>query len=287
MSIFSKLLGGVEEPTRADEFRSLALDALHKQLNGYPVVLRKTEDPYSWEVVSETDGGVRHALNLHNLATEIVGQGLGRSEASARIADFARMIESLFAPQTIQPQQLYLALRPTEIVCASGEPLLDDRIGDLQTAVAQDHGQHVALLSTTSIADSGYSKDDVVRHAESNLLRVLSSTALYNDEDGIISLQIDDYEWLSASLLLVPGMLQRAMASRGIQTAYVAAPAVDEVQLIDASAHDALHVLERWMRSSFEQARRNSEVIFRLTSAPEARPQPAFCVNEGGLTPYS
>lgn len=282
MFAFRSLFGGDLD---ADEILRIFRETIAHELGDLDLQADR-DDPFAFQLTRPGAESPTLSVNTHNIVHEILGNHYGRAEAGHRIAQFAGMIAAALAPRQIDPGALYLALRHHDYVAQSGAALLaEDGPGDLRLVAAEDQGAYVALPSALSLEEAGIELSAAYDLSLENLGGVLQRLAEYEEGNGVTALVIEDYAWLSSSLLLVPALLRKAAVHLGYEEILIAVPALDALHVVDAGRPDAAEVLAALMRDSFRETRKHSDCVFylRTDAAEHDRVRVSHVMQDGRL----
>ncbi|MFZ7090139.1 hypothetical protein [Primorskyibacter sp. 2E233] len=263
-----------------EALRTHVIAGLHDALIGAEITPAQ-EDPNRLLVQSE--GAEPGVVHLGNLATELVGQ-LPRPEAEARIRDFIRMVTKLASgAPSLSRDRLYPALRHRNFPLSSGaEPVTRPGPGDCLAVLMSDEGAHTAMVTDDMLQEAGIALDAAWDAAEENFAKALTGLAMYTSGHGMMSLEIDDFEWLGSSLLLAPVVIGHVMAAHDTGPIYLAAPSRQSVDFVPVSNSDGIEVLRQWMEIRLSEPHPQSDMVYRLNPG-DAQPRPAFVFSQGRL----
>ncbi|MFW2544582.1 hypothetical protein ACN2XU_18255 [Primorskyibacter sp. 2E107] len=256
-------------------------------ITGLQEALREAEitaaqdDPNQLLIQSESTGA--KVVHLGNLATELVGQ-LPPAEAEARVRSFIDMVQSLTrGGRALTPDRLYPALRHRDFPLQSGaEPLTRPAPGDCLAVLMSDEGTHTAMVTQACLAKSNLMPEAAWEAAEENFARALTDLALYAEDGGLLSLEIEHFEWLGSSLLLAPAVISHMLAAQDIGAVYLAAPSRQSVDMIPVEAPGALGQMRDWMAERLAEPHPQSDMLYRLAPGDVA-PRPTHVFEQGSL----
>ncbi|WGW02235.1 hypothetical protein [Tropicibacter oceani] len=266
--------------TTVEALRAHVIAGLHDALKGAEITPAQ-EDPN--RLLVHRSGAQPGVVHLGNLATELVGQ-LPRPEAEARIRDFIHMVKKLAAgTPEIAAERLYPGLRHRDFPLNSGAaPMTRPAPGDCVAVLISDEGAHTAMVTDEMLQAAGIDPDDAWDAAEENFAEALTGLALYQSDQGLMSLEIDGFEWLGSSLMLAPVVIAHVMQAQETGPVYLAAPSRQSVDFVAASGADSLAVLEHWMSIRLSEPHPQSDMVYRFAPG-DAQPRPAFVFNDGRL----
>lgn len=266
--------------TSVESLRRHVIAALQDALSEAEITPAQ-EDPN--QLLIESAGAGPNVVHLGNLATELVGQ-VPRVEAEQRIRVFIDMVQS-FADggARLSLERLYPALRHRDFPMKSGAaPLTRPAPGDCLAVLMSDEGSHTAMIPQAMLRAAGLPEEAAWDAAEENFAAALTGLALFDEDGGLISLEIDGFEWLGSSLLLAPAVISHVLMARSLGPVYLAAPTRQSADLIAEDAPGALSVMTDWMAKRLAEPHPQSDMVFRFAPGDPA-PRPAFVFADGQL----
>ncbi|WP_425099481.1 hypothetical protein [Tropicibacter sp. S64] len=267
-----------------EALRRRVIAGLHAALGDAEITLAQ-DDPNTLCVETAASGA--NMVHLGNLATELVGQ-LPRPAAEARVEAFIAMVRSLArGGPALAADRLYPALRHRDFPARSGcDPLTRPGPGDCLAVLMSDEGAHTAMVTEAGLDAAGLDSAGAWDAAEENFARILTRLVLFAGPGGLLSLELEDYDWLGSSLLLAPAVIAHVMAAQDTGPVYLAAPSRHSVEMIPVAAPGALTTLAAWMAERLAEPHPQSDLVFRYAADARA-PRPAFAFENGRLRPLS
>ncbi len=245
-----------------EEIRASILRRLQAALPELSFVTRK-EEPYRLTLSHPETGEL--VLNLGNLVHEVLGAK--PHVAEDLVNNFVNLAKRAVAPPKIALDSVFPGLRHRAFLDAAGQKMSDPMIGegpgDLLSVILSDQGEGVATLNAKAVRAAGFAPEDVLAAAERNFVDLLPGAfSAASPCENVMLLGLKDFPWLGSSLLFVPSLISRVMEERGWESALLALPTRETVDLIDASAPDAPKLAERWMTERLAGSRTQSDVVY-------------------------
>lgn len=239
------------------------------------------DDPNTLVIASARSGA--NLVHLGNLATELVGQ-VPRPEAEARVRAFITMVQSMTGGgPALARERLYPALRHRDFPLQSGsDALTRPAPGDCLAVLMSDEDTHTAMVTPESLARIGLDAAEGWEAAEENFARLLTGLALYEEDSGLLSLEIEGFEWLGSSLMLAPVVLQHVMLRRQTGPVWLAVPSRQSVEMIPQDAPKALETLCNWMSEQLAEPHPQSDLVYRLAPG-DLTPRASHVFEKGRL----
>lgn len=248
---------------------TMVVDRLRRELPDHALQTQR-DDPFRLQLCHPEAGEL--VLNLGNLVHEI--HGSPPDTAEEMISAYVSMAKQAFRPPEVMLDSVFPTLRHHEFLSAveyrEADPLIGEGPGDLVSVVIADLGAGLATLTQDIAAEAGHTPEDILQAAERNFVGLLPHE-IYTIErsDGVVSIGLDGYPWLGASLLFVPSIIGQVMTHFGWSRAMVTAPTRETVDIVDAESSDAKTRVEQWMQRQLSQPRSQSEFVLSMGAGDE------------------
>lgn len=256
-----------------DDYREQVLDALKKAMPECEIAIDEA-DPLH---VSARRHGEENGLDLylHNLIQDLEAAE-DRKERAFRIANYAGMARQALFPPELTLDKVYLGLRHRDFVAqvlgeAGEDALVEDGPGDMQIVILHDIGEGVGVVLNRQAETAGIAPGEIRAAAERNFLALLEDYFFTcAPEPGILSLCLEDHDWVANTLMLTPQLMTAAMTQAGWARALIAAPTRGSVDMVDASDPNAIARMAEWMQACHAtDPRRQSEFVWSMSPGDE------------------
>ncbi len=256
-------------------YREQVLDALKRAMPDCDLTIDETDPLHiSARRRGEDDQGGLD-LYLHNLIQDLE-MAEDRRERAHRIATYVGMARQALFPPELTLDKVYLGLRHRDFVAqvldAEGkDALVEDGPGDMRIVILHDVGEGVSVVLNRQAEAAGIAPGEIRAAAERNFLALLPDHFFTCEpEPGILSLCLEDHDWLASSLMVTPQLLEIAMSRAGWRRALIAVPTRGSVDMIDASDPSAIARMAAWMQACHvTDPRRQSELVWAMSPGDE------------------